>query len=88
MNASSAPAGRAEIETIGSSQGGAVDAPPVPVGRAKSATNGSSYGGTADASSVSVGRAETTSAQHQLPAPIKGTVMIPPRSCRGGKLMS
>ena len=35
MDASSAPAGRAESETKGSSQGGAVDASSVPIGRAE-----------------------------------------------------
>ena len=71
-----------ETETIGSFQGGAVGAFSAPVGRAESET------GTVDASSVPAGRAEATAAQHQLPAPTKGTVRTPLRSCRRGQRTS
>ena len=59
MGASSAPAGRTETETRGSSQRGAVDASSAPTGRADSETRGSSQGGAVGASSVPIGRAES-----------------------------
>ena len=59
MDASSAPAGRAETDTRGSSQGGAVDAFSVPAGKAECETRGWSQGGAVDASSASAGRADS-----------------------------
>ena len=58
MDASSAPAGRAEIETRRLCQAGVAGASSVPAGRAESETRGSSQGGAVDASLVPVGRAE------------------------------
>jgi len=53
-------AGDGNSETMGSSQGGAVDASSAPVGRVETAeTIGSSQGGAVDASSVPAGRAES-----------------------------
>ena len=47
MDASSAPAGRAEtVEMMGSSQGGAVDACSVPAGRVESGSGASTASGT------------------------------------------
>ena len=59
MDASSVPAGRAESETRGSSQGGVVDASSAPAGRAESETRGSSQEGAVDASLAPAGRAES-----------------------------
>ena len=63
MNSSSVPAGRAEtVETMDSSQGGAVDASPVPAGRAESdssasAASGTDQGNNDDSPAVLSGRA-------------------------------
>ena len=59
MDASSAPVGRAESQTRGSSQGGAVDASSGPAERGESEKIGSSHGRAVDASSVPAGRAES-----------------------------
>ena len=59
MDASSAPAGRSESETNGSSQGGAVGASSAPAGRAKNGTRGSSQEGAVDAPSGPARRADS-----------------------------
>ena len=54
VDASLAPAGRAESETKGSSQGGAVDASSAPAGRTESETRGSPQGGASDLSLIHI----------------------------------
>ena len=77
-------AGGRTLETIGSSQGGAVDVSSAPAGRAETETIGLSYGGAVDAPSVPAGRADSDPGAASIPTPTKGTVRTPARSCRGG----
>ena len=84
VDASSAPAGRAESETRSSSQGGAVYASSAPVERAESEMIGSPQGCAVEASSVPAGRAENDFSA----ASTKGTVTTPPRSCPRGQRTS
>ena len=84
MDASSAPAGRAEtVETMGSSQGGAVDASSAPAGRAKIVkTMGSSKGGV-DASSVPVEMVESDSGASAASGTDQGNGEDPPAVLSG-----
>ena len=93
-------AGDGKAEAIGSSQGGEVDASSAPAERVESEAIGWSQRGAVDANAKRAvrltgarwkpprsrqGGPKATSAQHQLPAPTKGTARIPPRSCRVGQ---
>ena len=77
-------AGGRTLETIGSSQGGAVDVSSAPAGRAETETIGLSYGGAVDAPSVPAGRADSDPGAASIPTPTKGTVRTLTRYCRGG----
>lgn len=71
-------------ETMGVSQGGAVEASSVHAGRTETAEMmGSFQGGAVDAPLVPAGRAESDPGAVQPPTPTKGTMRIPPPFCRG-----
>ena len=81
---SSAPAGRAESETRGSSQGGTVDDSSAPAGRAKSETRGSSQGGAVGTSSVPTWRAESDLSATSTSDTDQGNGEDPPRGRSDG----
>ena len=78
VGASSAPAGRAESETIGSSQGGEVDA-----SAPRKRTNGSSQLSAVDASSVPTGRAERHLSARSTSGADQGNGEDPPAALSG-----
>ena len=78
MDASSAPVGRAESQTRGSSQGGAVDASSGPAERGESEKIGSSHGRAVDASSVPAGRVESDFSAAPTSGTDQGNGEVPP----------
>ena len=77
-------AGDEAVETMDSSQGGAVDAYSVPTGRAETVeTINSSQGGAVDASSVPAGRAESDSGASAASGTDQGNGEDPPAVLSG-----
>ena len=83
MDAILNPAGRAESETRGPSQGGVVGASSAPAGRAESEARCSIYGCTVDASLAPAGRAENDLSAASTPGTDQGNREDPPAVLSG-----